>query len=233
MLSALARHTVPLLCSAAVLATAGSFAGAWDTTCRRHDCSNDDPSNASGESVLGDEEIAWRPLEGWLTRGCDNGPEESCVSPADERCYEVALWPAQLVVRRLCEENVWVPALNRWAHQPPRWWWQLYDTTFHYLPRAGETYRYVVRACVGVHCGDWGPKTQFGQQDWIEFVGQFEACLDEQNGIRCERICDEGAPRFFPQLPLCDEPETSDWGSNGLVSGPSRDRSGRDRTRRR
>lgn len=218
----LARRTLLALACLLSLAAFAPDALALDMSCRRHECSNDDPSQGGGEAVVGDEGMAWTPLPGWLTRSCDNGRDEPCVTAANERCYEIGRWPDGHVVRRLCERNTWSSMLQAWLHQPPRWWWQPYDAPFQFLPRAGQTYKYVVRACLGQRCGDWGPKTEFGEQDWVEFVGVFDACVEVEDGERCERICAPGAPRFFPQLPLCEsaaDDREDDAGAFAL-SGP-------------
>jgi hypothetical protein len=68
------------------------------------------------------------------------------------------------------------------------------------------SHQYVIRACVGATCSDWGPKTADGEQDYVEFVGVDYACFGSENGERCEKLCYPEAPKMYREIPDCSDP---------------------------
>lgn len=172
-------------------------------SCRRHDCSNDAvPNGSNAEPILGDERMVWDGPPEWAWRSCPP-PEEfgPCAPPDELRCYEIATWPDLEIQARNCESTTWTG--SQWSYFPPTPFFDPYRSGPFKFPRLGETLRFVVRACEGPTCGEWGPRAGDGSQDWVEFVGAEYVCVEMRDGERCERPCAFGGSTALPGLPDC------------------------------
>jgi len=168
--------------------------------------SNKDLSESQSDPILGDERIAWRQLLEWTIKSCPAGSVRPCIRDETRRCYEIALYPEKTVVHRICEMEKPNVFRQSWDYIPPGTSFSPYanDETSH--PQYGVTYRYIVRACEGEHCGSWGPKTLNGDQDYVEIIGADYACFGSEQGARCEKRCYAGARKMFPEIPDCTDP---------------------------
>jgi chitodextrinase len=178
--------------------------------CVRHDCSNDvDWSGADNgnPAVLGDESLVWQPFVAWERKTCGDDPQQPCTTNSNERCYEIASHPDLTTITRLCEATFWSPTAEKWRYIQPSTSFVPYAMGAEHFPQIGLPHRYVIRACAGTSCSDWAPKTSQGGQDYAEFVGMEYACFGSENRNRCEKSCYSGAPKMFPEIPDCSDPD--------------------------
>ena len=177
--------------------------------CVHHDCSNDvdQPGSQDDSSVVhGDERLVWSAFLPWADRSCRDHWRAPCTTDANERCWEIASYPDFTTIKRLCETTRWSASARRWSYYPPPRSFLPYALGPEHFPRIGVSHRYVIRACAGATCSDWGPKTIDGEQDYVEFVGVDYACFGSENGERCEKVCYSGAPKMFREIPDCSDP---------------------------
>jgi hypothetical protein len=158
------------------------------------------------DPILGDERVSWRRLMEWVVKDCPAGSPRPCVREETRRCYEVALYPDETIVHRLCEMDDPNASQTIWSYFPPPTSFSPYAADAANHPQYGVRYRYIVRACEGELCSDWGPKTPDGDQDYVEILGVDYACFGSEQGARCEKRCYAGAKKMFPEIPDCSDP---------------------------
>ena len=176
--------------------------------CTDHECSNDYVSNPQRryvDPVYGDELFRWDPISIWASRACSPDRDIPCVTPGTLRCYELALFPELEIVVRRCESTAWGEGEGAWVYSAPPIEVSPYATGPATFPRDGTDYDYVVRACEGSHCGDWGPVAPDSSVASIQIEGGLYACFSSIDEKRCEETCHPGAPKRFSAIPDCDE----------------------------
>jgi hypothetical protein len=198
-------HTLLFVFLAAAVLLISVAPAQADLFCRRHACSNDQ-LDATNDPLLGDERVQWAPLSEWDTVKCEPAADPSCGADSARRCYEIALYPGQTVVARNCDVKLIDQLTGELILQPPVATFTPYATDSENHPCIGVGYHYIVRACVGTLCSDWGPNAVDGSQDFIEIIGADYACFGEENGARCEQECYPGAPKMYAEIPDCQDP---------------------------
>jgi hypothetical protein len=170
-----------------------------------HQCSNDFTRNHRQDPVYGDELLVWLPNPAWVSRECDPSPTVPCLTKANLRCYELALYPELSIVTRRCENTEWNEEVEGWIYVPPPPAATPYGTEPALFPQYGAIYEYVVRACEGSSCGEWSQDPETSAALTVQIIGGQYACFGSDNGTRCEEACYPGAPKRFPPIPDCPQ----------------------------